>query len=428
MKVLYKNMNTQDLLKLRKELIEEFQSIKKEGLNLDMSVGKPSIEQIKLSMGMMNALSSESNYLCEDGTDCRNYGVLNGIFEARKLMADIMEVPVDNTIVLGNSTLNNIYDMVSRAMTHGILGHIPWSKQNTIKFLCPAPGYSRHFRIAEHFGIEMIMIPMTKTGPDMNIVEKYVTEDENVKGIFCVPKYSNPQGITYSNDTVCRFAKLKPAAKDFRIYWDDAYCIHDLYEEEQSNLLEILAECEKNGNANLVYKFLSTSKITFPGAGISAIAASKENIKSILEQLSIQTIGPNKINQLRHVRYFKDIKGVREHMKKHAEILRPKFEIALEILKSELDGLGVGEWTSPKGGYFISFDSMDGCAKAIVEKTRELGIILTSAGATFPYGYDPKDRNIRIAPSFPTTNELKKAIKAFALCVKIVSIDKLLEN
>ena len=340
----------------------------------------------------------------------------------------MMEVPKQNIIIFGNSSLNVMYDQIARAMTHGVLGSTPWAKLDKVKFLCPVPGYDRHFAITEHFGIEMINVPMTATGPDMDIVEKLVAEDDAIKGIWCVPKYSNPQGITYSDETVRRFARLKPAAEDFRIYWDNAYGIHHLYEDKQDQLIEILEECEKAGNPNLAYKFSSTSKISFPGSGIAAIASSDENLAEIRKQMRVQTIGHDKVNQLRHARFFGDINGMVEHMRKHADILRPKFDAVLETLDRELGGLEIGSWIAPRGGYFISFDSMEGCAKAIVAKAKEAGLVMTGAGATFPYGKDPKDSNIRIAPSYPTLEDLKVAAEIFVLSVKIVSVDKLLGN
>jgi len=341
-------------------------------------------------------------------------------------MADMMGTTPEHIIVYGNASLNIMYDQVSRAYTHGILGNTPWGRLDKVKFLCPVPGYDRHFAITEHFGIEMINIPMSESGPDMDMVEQYVNNDETVKGIWCVPKYSNPQGFTYSDETVKRFANLKPAAKDFRIFWDNAYVIHHLYDDKQDEILDIISECEKAGNPDMVFEFASTSKVSFPGSGIAALASSEANLADIKKSLTIQTIGYDKLNQLRHVRYFKDINGLKEHMRKHAEQMRPKFEAVLEVLNTELGGLGIGSWYAPRGGYFISFDAMEGCAKEIVAKCKEAGVKLTNAGATFPYGKDPKDSNIRIAPSFPTPEEMAQAADLFVLCVKLVSVEKLL--
>ncbi|MBQ2922311.1 MAG: aminotransferase [Tyzzerella sp.] len=422
----YKDLSVEELQSLKKELEEQFAEIKAKNLKLDMSRGKPSKAQLDLSMGMMDVLSSEADLTCEEGVDCRNYGVLDGINEAKQLLSDMSEVPKENIVIFGNSSLNVMYDTISRSMTHGVMGSTPWCKLDKVKFLCPVPGYDRHFAITEHFGIEMINIPMTEEGPNMDMVEALVNNDETVKGIWCVPKYSNPQGYTYSDQTVRRFARLKPAAKDFRIYWDNAYTIHHLHDDNQDYLIEILMACKQEGNPDMVYKFCSTSKISFPGSGIAAIAASTANLADIRKQMTIQTIGHDKVNQLRHARYFKDIHGVVEHMRKHADILRPKFEAVIDVLNKELSGLEIGSWTEPRGGYFISFDSLEGCAKAIVAKAKEAGVIMTPAGATFPYGKDPKDSNIRIAPSFPTPEELSMAANIFVLSVKLVSIDKIL--
>ena len=424
----YKDMTREELLQLKTGLEAQYREAQGRGLKLDMSRGKPSAAQLDISMGMMDVLTSDSDLKCEQGVDCRNYGILDGIVEAKRLLSDMMEVPIDNIIIYGNSSLNVMYDTVARSMTHGVMGSTPWCKLDKVKFLCPVPGYDRHFAITEYFGIEMINVPMTENGPDMDMVEKLVAEDEAVKGIWCVPKYSNPQGYSYSDETVLRFANLKPAAKDFRIYWDNAYGIHHLYDENQAELVEILAACEKAGNPDMFYKFSSTSKISFPGSGVAAIAASEANLVDIRKQMTIQTIGHDKVNQLRHARFFKDINGMREHMRKHADIMRPKFEAVINILEEELGGLGIGSWTKPMGGYFISFDAMEGCAKAIVAKCKDAGVVMTKAGATFPYGLDPKDSNIRIAPSFPTLEEMTEAAKLFALCVKLVSVEKLLET
>nr|WP_330422561.1 aminotransferase class I/II-fold pyridoxal phosphate-dependent enzyme [Lachnospira eligens] len=424
----YNDMSKEELLTLKESLNKEYAEAKAKGLALDMSRGKPSAKQLDVSLGLLDTINSSSDLKALDGTDCRNYGVLDGIPEAKKLMADMMGTTPDHVIVYGNASLNIMYDQISRAYTHGILGNTPWCKLDKVKFLCPVPGYDRHFAITERFGIEMINIPMSESGPDMGMVEEYVSKDASVKGIWCVPKYSNPQGYTYSEETVKRMAALKPAAEDFRIFWDNAYVIHDLYDDNKDEIADIISECEKAGNPDMVFEFASTSKVSFPGSGIAALATSANNIADIKKQLTIQTIGHDKLNQLRHVRFFKDINGLKEHMRKHAEFMRPKFEAVESVLEEELGGLGIGSWTEPKGGYFISFEAMDGCAKAIVAKCKEAGVKLTGAGATFPYGKDPKDSNIRIAPSFPTPEEMKQAADLFVLCVKLVSVEKLLEN
>lgn len=424
----YAKLSKEELQQLHTELSKEYKRFQAKNLSLDMSRGKPGADQLDLSMGMMDVLNSKTDLTCDDGTDCRNYGVLDGISEAKKLIGDMMEVPADNLIIYGNSSLNIMYDSISRSMTHGVMGNTPWCKLDKVKFLCPVPGYDRHFAITEYFGIEMINVPMTPEGPDMDMVERLVAEDPAIKGIWCVPKYSNPQGITYSDETVRRFARLKPAAKDFRIYWDNAYCVHHLYDDDQDQLIEIIEECKKAGNPDMVYKFSSTSKISFPGSGVAAIATSPNNLVDIKNQLKIQTIGHDKVNQLRHVRFYGDINGLRAHMLKHAAILRPKFEAVLEILDRELGDLEIGSWHKPKGGYFISFDTLEGCAKKVIAKCKKAGVTMTPAGATYPYGKDPMDSNIRIAPTYPNLEDLITATELFTLCVKIVSIEKLLEE
>ena len=424
----YAELTKEELLELKKRLKVQYREMQGRDLKLDMSRGKPSIDQLDLSMGMMDVLNHDSDLACEDGTDCRNYGVLDGIAEAKELLADMMEIAPSNIIIYGNSSLNVMYDTVARSMANGVMGSTPWAKMDKVKFLCPVPGYDRHFAICEYFGIEMINVPMTETGPDMDIVEEMVAADPLIKGIWCVPKYSNPQGISYSDETVRRFARLKPAAPDFRIYWDNAYGVHHLYDHDQDHLIEILAECKRAGNPDLVFKFASTSKISFPGSGIACIGTSLNNLEDIKKQLCVQTIGHDKVNQLRHVRYFGDIHGMIEHMRLHADIMRPKFEAVLDILEKELGGLGIGSWIKPKGGYFISFDSMDGCAKEIVAKCKKSGVVMTYAGATYPYGKDPHDSNIRIAPSYPPLSDLIMATELFALCVKLTSVEKLLKG
>lgn len=422
----YRQLDGEKLLELKKELTQQFDEVKAKGLSLDMSRGKPGKDQLDLSMPMLDLVNAGSDMKCENGMDCRNYGVLDGIPEAKRLLSSMIDTDSEHVIVFGNSSLNIMFDTVSRCMLKGVLGSTPWCKLDKVKFLCPSPGYDRHFKVTEFFGIEMITVPMLPDGPDMDVVEELVSKDEAIKGIWCVPKYSNPQGYTYSDETVRRFANLKPAAKDFRIFWDNAYCVHHLYEEDQDSLLDIITECEKAGNPDLVLEFASTSKVSFPGAGVSVLAASKANLEEVKKYITTQTIGHDKINQLRHVRFFKDVEGIEEHMMKHAALIRPKFEAVLNTLDRELSGLDIGQWTKPKGGYFISFDSMEGCAKAIVAKTKEAGVVMTGAGATFPYGKDPKDSNIRIAPTLPSAQELALAAEIFVLSVKLVSVEKLL--
>ena len=424
----YFNMEKSELIKLREELMTEYENKKSLGLNLSMARGKPSEEQLNLSNGMLSVVNENTEMIGEDGFDIRNYGVLPGIKEARKFFADLLSVKPSNVVLYGNASLTLMYDTISRAYTKGILGSTPWCKLDKVKFLCPVPGYDRHFTICEFFGIEMINVPMNEEGPDMDMVERLVSEDASIKGIWCVPKYSNPSGYVYSDEVVRRFAALKPAAEDFRIYWDNAYIIHHLYRDNQAEILNIIEECEKAGNPDMVYEFCSTSKVTFPGAGISAMAASEANINDTIEKMNAQIISHDKMNQLRHVLFFPTQDALKEHMMKHADIMRPKFEAVIEMLDSELGGLDIATWTRPIGGYFISFDSMEGCAKKIVAMCKDAGIVLTGAGATYPYGKDHKDSNIRIAPSFPTIEELVEACKVFVLCVKIVSIDKILES
>lgn len=424
----YSLLTKDELMELKNEFLNEYEEAKAKGLKLNMSRGLPGAEQLDMEADFFNTLNPTSEFKSEAGIDCRNYGELVGISEARRLMGDMMNISADNVIVFGNSSLNIMYDTVCRSMILGVCGSTPWCKLDKVKFLCPVPGYDRHFAITEQFGIEMINIPMKSDGPDMDMVEEYVNNDPAVKGIWCVPKYANPTGISYSDEVVKRFAALKPAADDFRIYWDNAYNIHHLYDDNQDEILEIYAECCKNGNDDMVYKFCSTSKITFPGSGIAALGTSKKNIDFIKSVITIQTIGHDKLNQLRHVRYFKNFDGMKKHMKKHAEILRPKFEMVHEKLEKELGGLGIGSWTNPHGGYFVSFNSLDGCAKEIVKLCKEAGVTMTGAGATYPYKKDPFDSNIRIAPTYPPIDELEQAIDIFILVVKLVSVRKYLDE
>ena len=424
----YQEMTREELLVEKEALEKQFEEIKAMNLKLDMSRGKPSAEQLDISMDILDVLDSKSVIKGENGMDLRNYGILDGIPEAKRLMAEMMGCDEKNVIVYGNASLNIMYDQVSRAMVHGICGNTPWGKLDKVKFLCPVPGYDRHFAITEFFGIEMINIPLYEEGPDMDMVEEFVNNDPAVKGIWCVPKYSNPAGTSYSDETVRRFANLKPAAADFRLFWDNAYCVHHLYADNQVEILDILSECEKAGNPDMVFEFASTSKVTFPGAGVAAMATSANNIADIKKQMTIQTIGHDKINQLRHVLYFKNFDGIKAHMMKHADIMRPKFEMLDELMTAEVASRGIGSWVRPVGGYFICFEALEGCAKDIVGKCKEAGVTMTGAGAPFPYGKDPKDNVIRIAPTFPSVEELRKAAEVFVVCVRLASVKKILES
>ncbi len=424
----YQNMTKEELLLEQEALTKEFEKIKALNLKLDMSRGKPSAEQLDLSMGILDAMDSKTALVSENGMDLRNYGGLDGIPEAKRLLGEMLGCHDKNVIVYGNSSLNVMYDQISRAMVLGICGHTPWCKQEKVKFLCPVPGYDRHFAITQAFGIEMINIPLYEDGPDMDMVEEYVNNDPAVKGIWCVPKYANPTGTSYSDETVLRFARLKPAAPDFRIFWDNAYCVHHLYEDKQDVILNILAECEEAGNEDMVFEFCSTSKVTFPGAGIAALAASVNNIEDIKKQLTIQTIGYDKTNQRRHALYFRNFDGIKQHMAKQADIIRPKFEMLNELLTKEIKSRGIGSWINPIGGYFICFEAMEGTAKDIIGKCKEAGVTMTGAGAPFPYGKDPKDSIIRIAPTYPSLEELEKAAEVFVICVRLASVNKLLSE
>lgn len=417
-------MNKEQLTAFKNDVQKLYDDFKAQGLALDMSRGKPSPAQLDLSMDMLKVLD-ETNYKGDNGFDTRNYGVLDGIPEAKKLFAPMIGVNTDEIIIFGNSSLSAMYWSVQMAYTHGILGCTPWGKLDKVKFLCPVPGYDRHFKVTEFFGVEMINVPMLPTGPDMDMVEKLVAEDDSIKGIWCVPQYSNPDGIVYSDETVKRFAALKTAAKDFRIFWDNAYCVHHLV-ENPPKILNILEEAKKAGNENIVYTFGSTSKITFPGAGVAFMGASKENIDSLKNSLGTSIISYDKMNQIRHVRFFGCFENLVEHMKKHTAILAPKFNAVVDMLEKEIAPLGIGSWVKPEGGYFVSFNSVNGCAKRIVQLCKEAGVVLTGAGATFPYGKDPDDKNIRLSPSYPTVEELTKAMELFVICVKLATAEKML--
>ncbi len=423
--MLYKEMSREQLSAEKEKVSAEYEKMKVLGLNLTMARGIPAPEQLDLSINMLlHCLDGDCR--SKSGVDCRSYGVLDGIPEAKELFMEMLNVSEDEVIVGGNSSLQMMYDTIIRALQLGVLGsEKPWCKYDHVKFLCPAPGYDRHFGMCEALGIEMITVPYKADGPDMDIVEKLVSEDEEIKGIWCVPMYSNPTGITYSDEVVRRFANLKPAAKDFRIFWDNAYCVHHLT-DDHDHLLNIIDECKKAGNPDMVFEFSSTSKISFPGGGLAVIAASPDNIKFIKSQMAYQTIGFDKLNQLRHAKYFKNFAGIEKQMQAHAAIIRPKFEVVEYMLDKEIAPLGIGRWTSPKGGYFISFDSLNGCAKRIVSLAKEAGVTMTGAGATFPYGKDPNDSNIRIAPTYPSVEDLRKAMELFCVCVKLASLEKLL--
>lgn len=418
----YSQMSNDELRARKAELDKDFAEIKKLNLKLDMSRGKPGADQLDLSMDMLKTVIGVCDCKAENGFDCRNYGVLDGLPECKALFAEMLEVSPDNIIIGGASSLNLMFDYIAQCMTKGA-GGAPWMQQGKIKFICNVPGYDRHFTICEHFGIEMLNVEMTENGPDVEKIRQLV-KDESVKGMFCVPKYSNPDGITYSEDTVRALAALQPAAKDFRVIWDNAYVVHDLT-DTPDRLLNIFEACKPFGTEDMFVEFTSTSKISFPGAGVSAIAASDNNIKAIKARLAMQTISYDKMNQLRHVKYFKNLDGITAHMKKHAAIIAPKFAIVLEALENELKENDLARWTKPNGGYFISLNTTGCSAKRVGELCKELGVVLTSVGATYPYGKDAQDRNIRIAPTYPSTDELKKAVEVLCLCIKLATLENL---
>lgn len=422
----YLSADKDKLEKEYEELLKQYEDAKGKGLNLNMARGKPGVEQLEISVHMLDIVNSSSTCQSVDGTDCRNYGLLEGLPSCRHLFGKILDVDPELVMVGGNSSLNMMFDTISTMMTTSIVeGEKPWFEVKDRKFLCPVPGYDRHFGITEYFGFEMIPVPMNNEGPDMDVVEKLVSEDASIKGIWCVPKYSNPSGVTYSDETVRRFAALEPKAKDFRIMWDNAYAIHDVTDTPDT-LLSIMDECKKTGNENLPILFCSTSKITFPGSGVAAMAASKDNMKVFKEKYKYQTIGFDKINMLRHMLFFKNYDGILKHMEKHKEILKPKFEVVISKLKSQLEETGIASWTEPNGGYFVSVDVLEGTADEVVRLCKEAGVVLTGAGATYPYGKDPKNSNIRIAPSYPPVEELAKAMDIFCICSKLAAAKKIL--
>ena len=423
----YSQMTKDELTSEKLALEAEYKKVQELGLDLNMARGKPSIEQLDLNRGIFEALGKDDDMVSSSGNDTRNYGELTGIKEARELLAGMMGTTEAHVIALGNSSLNIMFDQISRGYTFGYLGNTPWCKLDKVKWICPVPGYDRHFAITELFGIEMINVDMKADGPDMDEVERLVSSDDSIKGIWCIPKYQNPTGAVFSDKTVKRFANLKPAAKDFRIFWDNAYCVHHLYDEGEE-ILDIISECEKAGNPDMVFEFASTSKVSIAGGGISGVASSKANLDDMKKVLTIQTIGADKVNMLRHVRFYKNMDGIKECMKAQASLLRPRFELVLDSLAKEIEPLGLGTWLSPKGGYFVTFTSLDGCAKRIVSLCKEAGVVLTGAGAPFPYGKDPHDAVIRIAPSYPTMEELAKACSVFVLCVKLASVEKFLAD
>jgi aspartate/methionine/tyrosine aminotransferase len=414
----------EDLQQLRTDLMQRYTRICDRKLSLDITRGKPSPEQLDLSNGLLDMVSSH-DFHSAGGVDCRNYGGLEGLPEARTLFAAYMDVAPEEIIIAGNSSLTLMYDTFLRAMQHGVGGDAPpWSRQPAVKFICPSPGYDRHFAICEQLGIEMLPVAMTADGPDMDAVESLAARDAGVKGIWCVPLYSNPTGAVYSDDTVDRLARMATRAADFRIFWDNAYAVH-YFGERPARVRSILDACKAAGNPDRPLLFGSTSKITFPGAGLAMMAGSTRNMGWVRDHLFFQTIGPDKLNQLRHVRFFSDLASIHAHMEKHAAIVRPRFQAVQEILTHELSGKGIASWTRPEGGYFVSFDAPDGCARAIVKMAAEAGVKLTPAGATYPLRKDPRDNNIRIAPTFASVEDVRTAVEVLAICTQIVAIDHL---
>ncbi|MGD8963430.1 MAG: aminotransferase class I/II-fold pyridoxal phosphate-dependent enzyme [Desulfobacterales bacterium] len=420
----FTKLNDQDRRRIKEELQQRYQDFKSRRMALDMTRGKPCPEQLDLALGMLEGDTGKA-YRTENGLDCRNYGGLDGIPPAKALFAEYMEVEPDELLIGGNSSLNLMHDTILRAMVKGVMDGAPaWAQLPKIKFLCPSPGYDRHFFICEYLGIEMIPIEMTDNGPAMDVIEDIVAEDDLIKGMWCVPKYSNPTGIVYSDETVDRLATMKTGAADFRIYWDNAYAVHHLV-DSPAPLKNILSACKQTGNPDRVYMFASTSKISFAGAGLAIMAGSHANMDWVKNQMAFQTIGPDKLNQLRHVLFFRNLAGIEAHMQKHALILRPKFDAVQNVLTTELEGKQIARWSRPQGGYFVSIDTLQGCASAVIKMAAEAGVKLTPAGSTYPYKTDPQDRNIRIAPSFPPLEDIQAAMELVAICIQLVGLEKL---